>query len=89
MKFESIALVAATAVAVNFPVVHAEGGLRRQLEKDLMKPVIKCTPEAPCQECQGDCRRDSDCAGDLICFQKRGRAKSEAEAQVPGTKSHH
>ena len=31
-----------------------------------------CTPSRPCQACNGDCDRDSDCAGDLKCFQRSG-----------------
>jgi len=38
-----------------------------------------CTGSQPCGKCEGDCDRDSDCAGNLVCFQR----SSSSEA-VPG-----
>jgi len=29
-----------------------------------------CTKSKPCGKCEGDCDRDSDCAGNLVCFQR-------------------
>jgi len=29
-----------------------------------------CTADNPCQQCQGDCDEDEDCAGNLVCFQR-------------------
>ena len=29
-----------------------------------------CSPDTPCGRCEGRCRRDTDCEGDLICFFK-------------------
>lgn len=69
------------------PTIVTAGNLRSLEHEDfppLVTPVTKCTRDAPCGECQGDCRVDADCEGELICFQKRGRAKSEEEAMVPG-----
>jgi hypothetical protein len=37
-----------------------------------------CTSSAPCSACQGDCDSDSDCAGDLRCFQR------DTGEKVPG-----
>jgi hypothetical protein len=31
-----------------------------------------CTPDEPCGLCQADCDNDSQCAGNLICFQRDG-----------------
>lgn len=30
----------------------------------------QCSKESPCDECEGDCDRDSDCKGDLKCFHR-------------------
>lgn len=38
--------------------------------KPLVIPIRTCTVDSPCDECQGDCRYDLDCKGDLVCFQK-------------------
>ena len=40
--------------------------------KPLVFPIRTCTVDSPCDECQGDCRYDLDCKGDLVCFQKDG-----------------
>jgi hypothetical protein len=40
-----------------------------------------CTSQLPCQECQGDCNRDSDCLGTLRCFE---RGHLNAAASIPG-----
>ena len=37
-----------------------------------------CTPSAPCNECQGDCDSDADCAGKLKCFQR------DNDVMIPG-----
>eukprot|EP00339_Tiarina_fusa_P012873 CAMPEP_0117001948 /NCGR_PEP_ID=MMETSP0472-20121206/3775_1 /TAXON_ID=693140 ORGANISM="Tiarina fusus, Strain LIS" /NCGR_SAMPLE_ID=MMETSP0472 /ASSEMBLY_ACC=CAM_ASM_000603 /LENGTH=754 /DNA_ID=CAMNT_0004702121 /DNA_START=45 /DNA_END=2309 /DNA_ORIENTATION=+ len=65
---------------------RADGGLRSLAGHtvDLDRNVIHCTEDSPCGECMGDCQKDSHCMGDLICYQKRGRAKTEEEATVPG-----
>jgi hypothetical protein len=65
-------------------VSQKEGNLRHLIEVPLIKSVIKCSPENPCQECQGDCNTDSDCQGDLICYSKAGRAHSEEGTRIPG-----
>ena len=48
-----------------------------------LAPVNKggsgCTPSKPCQRCQADCDKDSDCATGLKCFQR-----TTASAKVPG-----
>jgi len=46
--------------------------------------VTKCTADEPCGECQADCTRDSDCEGDLVCFQQLG--KSLDRGPIPGCK---
>jgi hypothetical protein len=51
---------------------------------NLDRNAIRCAEDSPCAECQGDCQKDSDCMGDLVCYQKRGRAKTEEEATIPG-----
>lgn len=42
--------------------------------------IGSCSSSNPCDECEGDCNRDSHCKGDLVCFQ-RGR-----NVPVPGCK---
>jgi hypothetical protein len=46
--------------------------------------VTTCTTDEPCGECQADCTRDSDCEGDLVCFQQLG--KSLDRGPIPGCK---
>ena len=36
-----------------------------------------------CEQCEGDCSHDVDCAGDLICFGRRQGRRSSA-TRVPG-----
>lgn len=38
----------------------------------LVRPVRNCSPNNPCKRCEGDCDDDSDCMGELKCFQKDG-----------------
>lgn len=40
-----------------------------------------CSPTNPCDYCEGDCNKDSDCAGDLECYH---RAKKEAVPSCTG-----
>jgi hypothetical protein len=42
-----------------------------------------CAPDSPCDECQGDCDTDFDCAAGLFCYQKDLAFTAEAAA-VPG-----
>ena len=35
-------------------------------------PVRMCSSSAPCGLCEGDCDRNSDCSGNLVCHQKNG-----------------
>jgi hypothetical protein len=37
-----------------------------------------CSASSPCDECEGDCDRDSHCKGNLVCFQRGGNVR------VPG-----
>ena len=30
----------------------------------------ECSPDMPCEVCQGDCDDDADCAGDLLCYRR-------------------
>ena len=41
----------------------------------------KSGAKKPFDECGGDCDHDSDCRGDLVCFQRSG---STANAPIPG-----
>lgn len=45
----------------------------------IRKPT--CNSKNPCEKCEGDCDTDTDCQGDLVCFQRRGKTKN---ADVPG-----
>lgn len=38
----------------------------------LNRKVRNCTPDTPCDRCEGDCDTHADCKGDLKCFQKDG-----------------
>lgn len=83
MKLPSLAVLLFTAVGV--ASIKTEGNLRRSLEDvPLVLPVIRCTSDEPCGLCQGDCQTDADCAGDLVCFHKYGKAMTDEEATVPG-----
>lgn len=35
----------------------------------------RCSPDCPCEEGEGDCDRDADCAGDLVCPPDRSGAE--------------
>ena len=35
-------------------------------------PCTAAFPDGKCTLCTGDCDSDSDCAGDLVCFQRSG-----------------
>ena len=43
------------------------------------KGASGCNMSSTCAICEGDCDEDSDCAGDLVCFQR-----SDASDMVPG-----
>ena len=37
----------------------------------LVRPITKyCTADEPCSRCEGHCRSNDDCEGDLVCFEK-------------------
>lgn len=38
----------------------------------LNRKVRNCNSDTPCDRCEGDCDKDSDCKGGLKCFQKDG-----------------
>ena len=40
--------------------------------KDLVYFPEECSPNRRCNECEGDCDRDADCEGNLVCFQRNG-----------------
>ena len=41
-------------------------------KKPLVHLSTECDEDNPCQECEGDCDDDDECAGNLICFQRNG-----------------
>jgi len=47
----------------------------RQVEEEvlLVSEVRSCSPDARCDRCEGHCRSDEDCKGNLRCFKKGGR----------------
>ena len=61
---------------------HAVKKSSRHLQV-LDKDLVECTPENPCDECQGDCDTNDDCAGDLVCYQK-DKTTNAKRAIVPG-----
>ena len=45
----------------------------------------ECSPECPCQEGEGDCDVDADCAGDLVCPPDgEGSERCEQPTEPPG-----
>lgn len=48
----------------------------------LVRPIRDCSDSNQCKECEGDCDRDSQCKGNLVCFQKDGYLP------VPGCSGH-
>ena len=40
-----------------------------------------CSPNLPCDTCQGDCDKDADCRGTLRCYQRWGQSGSQS---IPG-----
>eukprot|EP00560_Eucampia_antarctica_P003610 CAMPEP_0197840098 /NCGR_PEP_ID=MMETSP1437-20131217/45406_1 /TAXON_ID=49252 ORGANISM="Eucampia antarctica, Strain CCMP1452" /NCGR_SAMPLE_ID=MMETSP1437 /ASSEMBLY_ACC=CAM_ASM_001096 /LENGTH=622 /DNA_ID=CAMNT_0043449649 /DNA_START=116 /DNA_END=1985 /DNA_ORIENTATION=+ len=40
--------------------------------KSLVYVSPECEQDNQCNECEGDCDQNGDCAGDLICFQRSG-----------------
>jgi len=48
-----------------------------------LRPRGFCTPYKQCNRCQGQCDKDTDCKGDLVCF-IRDSDTSSAIAKVPG-----
>ena len=40
--------------------------------KSLVYLSPECEQDNQCNECEGDCDQNGDCAGDLICFQRSG-----------------
>ena len=42
---------------------------------------ISWNPPTPMEHCTGDCDRDDDCSGEMICFQRSGASP------VPGCES--
>jgi uncharacterized protein len=53
-----------------------------------LRPLINaeetCSSRSPCDECTGDCSSDSDCSGDLVCYQQIGRGRLGNRFPVPG-----
>jgi len=43
----------------------------------------KCTIDNTCEQCEGDCRRDSDCGTGLVCFVRDSKTVGATQA-VPG-----
>mmetsp|Transcript_23666 Transcript_23666/g.35029 ORF Transcript_23666/g.35029 Transcript_23666/m.35029 type:complete len:613 (-) Transcript_23666:111-1949(-) len=55
-------------------------------EIPLVKPVRECSKENKCKRCEGDCDKDEQCEGSLICFQRdKGLRGQQA---VPGCIGH-
>eukprot|EP00542_Grammatophora_oceanica_P009589 CAMPEP_0194032074 /NCGR_PEP_ID=MMETSP0009_2-20130614/5103_1 /TAXON_ID=210454 /ORGANISM="Grammatophora oceanica, Strain CCMP 410" /LENGTH=578 /DNA_ID=CAMNT_0038672413 /DNA_START=262 /DNA_END=1998 /DNA_ORIENTATION=+ len=52
----------------------------------LIREVRDCSPDEPCGRCEGDCDRDDQCQGTLVCFQK-GKG-SRGEDSVGGCLGH-
>lgn len=80
----SLPCAAAASSSSSIKNKEATGHLRHLSEVPLVKSVINCTAESPCEECQGDCKNENDCQGDLVCFKKEERPITVDEAKVPG-----
>jgi uncharacterized surface protein with fasciclin (FAS1) repeats len=48
--------------------------------KPRIQKVGQCSPQKKCNQCEGDCDTNDDCAGDLVCFKRRGMSFKK----VPG-----
>merc|ERR1712032_475540 len=65
---------------------HNQFGLKSRCASTPQSPLVSlgasaCTPQRKCQQCQGDCDKDSDCATGLKCFQRNDRTP------VPGCRN--
>jgi len=59
------------------------GGPPEQPDDVLKRRSPTCSQTRPCQKCEGDCDNDSECVGNLKCFDRRG-STGTADAPVPG-----
>lgn len=88
MKNLSSTIVLLSGLARGFDFSDdAGGGLRshRGLVALDIEGIALCTSDKPCGRCEGDCRRDEDCAGDLVCYNVAGRHKpGDFCATIPG-----
>jgi len=99
--FASLTAAAASIDVANAESFHSDvvasgssssGGLRHQhraLRNDEIPlnlgGIGKCSRDEPCERCEGDCHRDSDCAGDLVCYNVSGKHKpGDFCAKIPG-----
>ena len=72
----------ATSVPVSTPqpTLAPVDNTNPQEEKELSIVLGGCTRSRPCGNCEGDCNRNEDCAGDLECFRRPG----DHDTPIPG-----
>lgn len=78
------AAVASVSQPTN-PPIPATDGAETMADDHLLSLVDVeggCSPGQPCQQCEGDCRMNWDCAGSLECYRRPG----EYGIPVPGCK---
>ena len=74
-----------TIALVEPEFVSSHHHLRRDLVALDNGGVRSCTKDSPCGRCQGDCKRDDDCQGNLVCYNVSGRHKpGDFCAKIPG-----
>ena len=79
-----LSLPSYTGLDLNFPRVSFNHPTCKWIRSKLQAQSLQnlggsgCTPASPCYACQGDCDRDTDCAGALKCKQRN------SHEQVPG-----
>jgi len=70
------------------PQPQPQQELQQQQQQQQPLPPLKyngkkCTIDNTCEQCEGDCRRDSDCGTGLVCFVRDSKTVGATQA-VPG-----
>lgn len=99
MKTPTLTALSATCMVASIQIACADnqflsdvagygGGLRQRNLNTVplnIAGIGLCSADQPCGRCEGDCHRDEDCAGNLVCYNVAGRHKSgDFCAQIPG-----
>ena len=76
------ALCLVVSCAIDPSGLFALAQRRRESKQKMNEPIefVDDNPKKDLKECEGDCDKDSDCKGDLVCFHRNKNTKRE----VPG-----